>query len=131
MLIKVNNKWEAVHAVINTWLKDQRKYCNNCGATYQPELGQCCNDPAIGTNFDVMVALKRQNQATRDTRANDHAAMTEHGQMRWGVSIPPDLMMTLDNYMKAHGHKRGLFEDVSDLNKFMRKFPIFAIAKKV
>lgn len=131
MIIKINNKWEALHAVINTWLKDQRKYCNNCGQTFQPELGACCADMAIGTNFDVTLAIKRQNQIAREGLANDHASMKEHKQMRWGVSIPPDLFHTLDNYMKAHGHKKGLFETPSDLNKFMKKFPMFAIARKV
>jgi hypothetical protein len=130
MLIKINNKWEAVHAVINTWLKDKRKYCNNCGKDYVPELGACCNDPAVMTNFDVCLGIIRQNRETQKSRSNDFAS-TKDGNLRWGVSLPPDLLRTLDGYMKSHGHKKGLFEEVSDLNKFMKKFPQFCVAKKV
>lgn len=129
MLVKINNKWEAVHAVINTWLKDKRRYCNNCGDTYTDGI-RCCNDMAIGTNMDVTLAIKEQNIASRQALKNDLGTNSSK-TMRWGVSIPPDLMHTLDNYMKQHGHKKGLFEEVSDLNKFMKKFPIFAIARKV
>lgn len=130
MIIKINDKWEALHAVINKWLKDQTKYCNNCGKTYFPETGACCLEPAIGTNWDVCMAIKEQNRMHRESLANDYAEMKETKQMRWGVSIPPTLYQTLNNYMKQHGHK-GVFEETSDLNKFMRKFPIFTIAKKV
>lgn len=129
MLIKINNKWEAVHAVINTWLRDPRVYCNNCGLTACGGLA-CCEDPALGTNLDICKCLIQQNRAMKSSRANDHAS-NETKTMRWGVSLPPDLMRTLDNYMKLHGHKKGLFEEVSDLNKFMKKFPQFAIPTKV
>lgn len=130
MLIKINNKWEAVHAVINTWLKDRRVYCNGCGLTYCPEAGACCEDPQLGTNMDFCRGVIVQNKVSKQTRANDYAS-NKSKTMRWGVSLPPDLMRTLDNYMKAHGHKKGLFEEVSDLTKFMKKFPQFAIPTKV
>lgn len=130
MLIKINNKWEAVHAVINKWLKDPRVYCNNCANDYVPSLGVCCNDPHIGTNWDFCKQLLDQIKGIKQTRSNDFAT-NDTKTMRWGVSLPPDLMHTLDQYMKDHGHKKGLFEEVGDLNKFMRKFPQFAVPKKV
>lgn len=130
MIIKINDKWEALHAVINKWLKDQTRYCNNCGKDFYPEIGACCDDPQIGTNWDFCMAIKEQNKRHRDALSNDLATLGGKKNMRWGVSIPPDLYHTLNNYMKQHGHK-GVFEEKSDLNKFMRKFPIFTIAKKI
>lgn len=130
MIIKINDKWEALHAVINKWLKDPTKYCNTCGKVYFPETGVCCEDPQICTNWEVCLAIKEQNRLHRESLANDFGAVKETKQMRWGVSIPPSLYHTLTGYMKQHGHK-SVFEEKSDLNKFMRKFPIFTIAKKV
>lgn len=130
MLIKINDKWEAIHAVINKWLKDPTKYCNNCGKTYFPETGACCQNPAICTNWDVCLAIKEQNRWHRDRLANDFATTGKNKNMRWGVSIPPSLYQTLEGYMKQNGHK-SVFKETADLNMFMKKFPIFTIAKKV
>lgn len=131
MIIKINNKWEALHAVINRWLKDPRVYCNDCGATYYKEMGiKCCDNPHIGTNFDFCRLLIKQNKQMQATRRNEFAS-TGSKNMRWGVSMPPDLLRCLDNYMKIHGHTKGLFGEVKDLNGFMKKFPQFAIPKKV
>ena len=41
MLIKTFDKWEATHAFINTWLKDNTYYCNNCDSDY----ASCCSIP--------------------------------------------------------------------------------------
>lgn len=39
--VKTTDKMTAVHAFVNTWLKDPTLYCNNCGQDYM----SCCNTP--------------------------------------------------------------------------------------
>jgi len=43
MFIKTADKWEAISAFINTWLKDRALYCNNCGFPFVA----CCEKPRI------------------------------------------------------------------------------------
>lgn len=129
MLIKTNDKWEALKAFINTWLKDKTLYCNYCNQDYKPELGPCCDSPQIGTNISVTSALIKQNREHTKSRMNEFASSKDK-TMRWGVSIPVRLYHDANNYFKMHGEK-GLFNDNNDLRKFMKKFRAFRIAEKV
>lgn len=130
MLVKTSDKWEALHAFINTWLKDPTLYCNICGSDYKPHLGQCCSEPQIGTNLQVTKAVIAQNREHTKTRANPFAS-DKTKNLRWGISIPPRLYESANRYFKQHGYEKGLFSDDGDLKAFMRKFPYFRIAEKV
>lgn len=129
MLIKTNDKWEALHAFINTWLKDGTQYCNICNSNFRPDLGPCCDEPQIGTNLSITTALIKQNREHTKTRRNQFAT-NQTKTMRWGVSLPPRLYHDANRYFKNHGYK-GLFEDDYDLRNFMRKFKSFRIAESV
>lgn len=130
MLIQTRDRFEACEALINVWLKDKTKYCNNCNWNFDAALKEaCCENPQLGTNFDHCYGLVRQNKEMQKTRENDFAS-NEDNTMRWGISIPPRLYQVLDQYYKGHGEK-GLIRDQADFRKFMKKFPQFTIAKKV
>lgn len=130
MLIKTNNKWEALHAFINTWLKDPTVYCNVCNADYKPHLGPCCDSPELGTNLDITRAVVTQNREYTKSRMNSYAANKDN-TMRWGISMPPRLYQSANMYFKNHGYPKGLFGDNKDLKAFMKKFRAFRIAEKV
>lgn len=130
MLIKTNDKWDALHAFINTWLKDPTYYCNTCDQDYKPHLGQCCDDPQIGTNYSITSAVVKQNKEMAKTRRNAFASNASN-TMRWGISLPPRLYHSANRYFKQHGYKKGLFEDDADIKSFMRKFKAFRIAERV
>lgn len=129
MIVKTSNKEAAFKAVINTWLKDKRVYCNNCGHDFKPELGKCCESPEIGKNIDVMLAIVQQNKNLRAEQFNDLGSSRDK-TIRFGVSLPPDLYQILDKYCRDHGDK-GLFADAKDLNWFMKKFKCFTIPKEI
>lgn len=127
MLIKTPNKELAFRAVINTWLKDKSMYCNHCGQNYNGTI--CCENPQIGKNIDHCAGIIKQNKEIAKSRKNDFAS-TEDKTIRWGVSIPPSLYSTLNNFKKIH-NQPGLFCEDGELNWFMKKFPQFKVCNKV
>ena len=130
MLIKIPNKEQAFRAVINVWLADKTKYCNNCGIKESDvSMTVCCEDPQIGTNFDVTKAIVVQNAYIRETRRNDFAS-TKDKSLRFGVSLPPALYTVLDNYKKMN-NQVGLFQEDGEMVWFAKKFPMFATCKRV
>lgn len=136
MFVKTTDKWEAIRAFINTWLKDQTLYCNNCDKDYDPfdkdEQGRwrpCCKNPQIGRNIDHTMGIIKQNKAIRQTRKNEFASV-ENKTMRWGVSLPPRLLYALERYCKNQTGEK-LFSTNADLHAFMKKFPVFCIPEEV
>lgn len=129
MIIKTPDKEAAFRAVINTWLKDPRVYCNACGMTFMEGMPPCCDAPQLGNNWDICAALIEQNKGIRESRMNKFAS-TEDKSMRWGVSMPVDLYRTLNKFCKENGDA-GLFEEKSDLHWFAKKFKVFAIPQEV
>ena len=127
--VNTYDRWEAAHAFINTWLKDQSKYCNNCGADYFPDLPYCCEKPQVGRNVDHTVGLIKQNAELRKMSRNVHAS-NETKTMRWGVSLPPRLFQALNSYFQQHlGHK--LFAEKKDLREFAKRFKAFSIPERI
>lgn len=128
MIIKTHSKIDCIRAFINTWIKDPRKYCDECGTPYVPGL-VCCESPQILDNFQLICLIKRQNEMRRHTRANVYAS-TKDKTIRWGLSIPKNLLKALEKYFFEH-YQEKLFEDKDEINRFMRAFPIFCIAERV
>lgn len=128
MLIKTNNKWEAVRAMINTLLKDKTVYCNECGKDiHYPEI--CgCETPHVGRHSDFVSAIVKQNKMIRETRLVDTGA-TKDKSMRWGLSIPPRFLFELETAWKQMYHEK-LFKNNQELHRFMREFPAFATCNK-
>lgn len=127
MLIKTTNKKDAYIALINTLLKDNTMYCNNCGMTYRASIGEpCCENPEIGTNADVLRAVVLQVREIKDTRGNDFAA-NKSKTMRWGLQLPPFIYKALKDYEEKHNRK--FLKDNNEIVWFARNFPQFAIPK--
>jgi hypothetical protein len=131
MLIKTTDKWTAVQAFINTWLKDQTLYCNHCGMLFDKNFFPCCENPQVGSNIDHTMGLIKQNKEMSKMRLNEFAS-TKKKTMRWGVSIPPKLLHDLEKYLKStSGDDEKLFNNNKELHQFMRRFPVFKIPEKV
>lgn len=130
MLIKTNNKEPAFRAIINTWLKDQSLYCNNCGEPFNPskDSPECCDMPHIGRNIDHCKGVVDQNKELMKTRLNETGS-TKDKSIRWGLSLPISLFYMLDNYKKSL-NRPGLFKEEGEIVWFMKKFPQFKIASK-
>jgi len=127
MLIKTNNKWDAVRAMINTLLKDKTLYCNECGADYVD--GRCCERPHIGRHADFVQDIICQNKDIMATRLNDTGS-TKDKTMRWGLSLPPRFLSELEVGFKSM-YQEKLFKDAHEMHRFMREFPAFATCSKV
>jgi len=128
VLIKTNNKWDAVRALINTLLKDKTVYCNECGADYV-EGEYCCGDPMYGTHRDFVEAIIAQNKDFKATRLHD-TGMGESKAIRWGLSLPPRFMRDLEDAFKAT-YREKLLKDNHEMHRFMREFPAFCVCRKV
>lgn len=127
MLIKSNSRWDAVHALINTILKDGTLYCNNCGMDFDKEV--CCEDPHIGSHKHFLKLIVEQNRLLKSTRANEFAS-TKNDSMRWGLSLPPRFLATLEKaFRTTYGEK--LFRDAHDIRAFAKKFRQFSICERV
>jgi len=129
MFIKTADKWEAIRAFINMWLKDKTLYCNACGDAYYKELFPCCDTPQIGTNLDHVKGVIEQNKIRRAECRDDHAA-NKTNTMRWGVSLPSRLYQDLERYCQKTNNQK-LFENPKEMRTFARKFKIFAIPERI
>lgn len=113
--------------MINTLLKDETIYCNECGSTY---LGfPCCANPHLGKHVDFVQAIIRQNRDTLDTRLNDTGS-TKDKSIRWGLSLPPRFLKDLETGFKTM-YQEKIFKDSKEMHRFMREFPAFATCSKV
>jgi hypothetical protein len=124
MLITHGNREDAIHALINTWLKDPTKSCAYCGKGYNYERfmaeGPCCEQPLINTNHEHMKLFQQELEVIRQTRKNKYGS-NDDKTMRMGLSIPAGLYVFLDKAMiKNYGER--LFTKEYDANWFMKKF---------
>jgi len=135
MLVKTNtsNKWLAIRAFINLWLKDRRLYCNWCGRLYNPNRFPCCDKPQIGDNLTHTRAVIKQNKIDRKLLKNVFGAESKK-HFRLAVNLPPQLLMALEKYVKStarEGENRKLFENPEELHKFMREFKEFTVPMEI
>lgn len=128
MLIKTNNKWDAVRALINTLLKDKTVYCNECGADYDG-TAKCCEYPHIGTHRIFVEDIIAQNKDIKATRLHDTGA-GQSKAIRWGLSLPPRFMMELETAFKTT-YQEKLLKDNHEMHRFMKEFPAFCVCSKV
>lgn len=129
------SKEEAIKSFLNQFLQDETLYCNHCGMIYTPcPVGcvetPCCDKPQIGNNKQILEAFALEQKRIRQTRLNEYAS-NKQKNFRLSLSFPPRLMHDLEQYC-MNELKEPLFrEDGSDLNDFMRAFPIFCVPEKV
>lgn len=121
----------AIKSFINTWLKDQQFYCNNCGENFDPGYHaaySCCENPQFGRNIDHTKGLMAQNESMREMQKKETGA-TDDNTWRACLSIPPRLYEDLTRYFKGYGEK--LFNDERDIRAFMKAFPQFCSCRKI
>jgi hypothetical protein len=124
VLIKVDDKWDAAKAIINTWGKDQTFYCGNCDEEFMPEFHKyeaCCENPAMGRNVDHLMAVIKQNKMTKQLNKDQYGSTGQNNGLRVCLSFPPRLLQTLEEYFRSHNEK--LFNNVEEMHKFMKRFP--------
>lgn len=130
MFVKTTDKWTLAKAFINTWLRDQTWYCNNCDMDYNPLNFPCCEKPQVGRNIDHLKGMIKENKIIQQTRKNEFAS-TDNKTLRWGISLPPRLYYALDKYFRSLTEGEKLFKDNQDLHEFMKEFPQFCIPEKI
>ena len=142
MFVKTTNRWDAIRAFVNEWLKDPSLYCNNCMMPYKENpVGPCCDDPFIVNNHLACELVAKQNAEIKKTRNNEFGSNKNHS-LRWGASIPPKLIFDVERYLKKCAIEQGydpvqegkLFRTKyfkKDLRRFLKTFPAFSIPEKV
>jgi len=128
MLIKTNDKFEAIHAFINTWLKDKQIYCGNCDTDYNEATFPCCEEPVLETNSGHTKAIIEAIKDLKKDQINEFASNKEKN-FRSTVKIPKRLYWDLDKYLGNYGYK--LFDNEEDMLKFAKKFPQFSVPERI
>jgi hypothetical protein len=129
MLVKTHDRWVAVHALINTLLKDKSLYCNNCGMDYDERFHPCCEEPHVGHHAQFLKLVIEQNKVIRQTRKNAYAS-NDDKSMRMKFSLPPRFFEELCKAFQQT-YNEPLFRTEKDHNDFTRKFPQFAVCERI
>lgn len=127
MITKTTNRLDVIEAIINTCLKDNQKYCNNCDANYSGVI--CCEDPQIGSNADHVRALTIENEFIRSENKYETGKGSDEGAMRLAFRLPPRIYDMLSIYFKGYGEKFP--KDNSELYALMRRFNKFCAVDKI
>lgn len=125
MLIQTTDKMDAASSILELLLQDTRKYCNFCGADYKGL--QCCESPQIGSHYEHLIAVVKQNKAKQ--HANDNAyGSSKH--IRHALAIPPILFNEWNNlFLKRFNEK--LLDKPKDMHDMMRRFPFLKTCERV
>jgi len=129
VLIKTQDKWDAAYALLNMLLKDPERYCNMCGTKYSITKPYCCEQPQIGSNFDHLSAVVKQNK-TRISYNKNSLGMGREKKMRSCLAMPPVLFNEWCNAFKElYGVK--LFDKPEDMHACMRRLPFLRTCERV
>lgn len=129
MLIKNGSRQDAIHALINLWLKDSTKSCAWCGEKYEPGRF-CCEQPFPATNMQIMQQFSQELKDRREIQKNKFAS-TDDKSMRASASIPAGLYMFLDSAMHKM-YNEGLFTKEYPPSWFAKNFQkVFGVAEVV
>jgi len=122
---------EAIHALINMWLKDTRKKCGWCGAWYNPLFFPCCEKPFISDNFGIMTQFYKEIKEAQQTRKNEFASTGKSNKLRWKLSFPPSLLSFLTNSFRTL-YNEELFNKKHTTTWFAKKFrKCFSIPERI
>ena len=124
---KHGNRKEAVHALINTWLRLPTKSCASCGAEYDGLT--CCEFPVICTNYTAMKQFLKELREFKASRLNVHASNKDK-TMRLGVSLPANLYYFLDCAMQRL-YQEKLFTEKYTNQWFAKNFPQFQVPERL
>lgn len=129
VLLQKGSREDAIHALINVWLKDPSRRCGNCGEDYMPG-GYCCDQPFIATNSQILQQFSRELHIRREDQLNKYGSNKEKN-LRVVVSLPVALHAFLEQAMKSqYGEK--LFTKEYPPSWFAKKFyKYFAVPQEV
>lgn len=119
MLITKGSREDAIHALINVWLKDPQKHCGSCGQEYVPAQ-YCCDNPYIATNSEILRQFTLELNERREAQRNKYASNTTK-TMRIVVSMPASLLLFLEKVFEKQ-YKEKLFTKEYPPSWFAKKF---------
>lgn len=129
MLIAKGNREDAIHALINIWLKDPQRHCGNCGAEYVP-AGYCCDEPFIANNAQILQQFTNELIDRRESQRNKYAS-NQAKNLRIVVSMPASLLTFLEKAMMSQ-YKESLFTKEYPPSWFAKHFyKYFAVPEEV
>lgn len=127
MLVKTTDKFTAIHAFINEWLKDKTLYCASCGTPYI-EGFECCEEPEITDNYThakmVIDGIKEQKKCYTNVFASNKGK-----NFRPTVRLPKRLYHDIEKYLSTYGEK--FLSNERDMLRFAKKFPMFCLPEKL
>lgn len=130
MLIQKGSREDAIHALINLWLKDPKLTCGWCGEDYLPGMPQCCEKPFIATNADIMRQFLKEKQMAQEIQNNVFAS-TDDKSMRMKLSFPPGLLSFLTLAFKG-SYGEDLFTKEYNTTWFAKHFyKSFAMPERI
>ena len=133
MLLQRGSREDAIHALINTWLKDGTRWCLNCETAFDPVVTRfnCCDKPYFTTNQLVFKRHVEEMKEIRDAQKNKFGSTGNDTGMRYLLRFPPGLLQFLENSMRQL-YKEKLFNEEYDQKWFARKFyKYFCVAKEI
>lgn|SRR3990167_6941007 len=133
MLIQKGNREDAIHALMNTWLKLPQRWCLNCEREFDPvdTKFSCCENPYYTTNSIVFKRHMKEMDGIRETRKDKFASTGSDTGMRYLLRFPPGLLQYLEMSMKKLYHEK-LFTKEYDQKWFAKKFgKYFCIAEEI
>jgi len=130
MLLQKGSREDAIHALINVWLKDPSKYCGWCGTVYEGSQEPCCEKPFIGDNAHIFKQFYRELVETRGEQKNSYAS-TDSKDLRFKLSFPPGLLEFLEKgFERMYGEK--LFTKEYNTTWFAKRFyKYFGVPEKI
>lgn len=134
MLIQKGTREDAIHTLLNVWLKMPNRWCLNCHAEFDPVTTRfgCCDSPYMTTNAIVFKRFVKEMQGIREEQKDDYASTgNPNTKMRYLLRFPPTLFEFLDAAMQRL-YQEKLFTKEYDQHWFAKKFgKHFCVAKVI
>lgn len=134
MLIQRGTREDAIHSLMNIWLKMPDRWCLNCNQPFDEVSRRfgCCDQPYMTTNALVFKHFLADMAQTRELQKNDFASTGDtNTKMRHLLRFPPTLLQFLDAAMMRLYEER-LFTKEYDQIWFAKKFgKYFCVANKI
>lgn len=128
--IKAGHREDAIHALMNLWLKQPHRWCLNCEKVFDEisPVWPCCEKPYLTTNQLVFKRFIEHVKTERELAGNAYKS-TPNKDMRHLLTFPPGLLQFLDSAMKRLYNEK-LFTKEYDQRWFAKKFGKYFLASQ-